>query len=1745
MKPWEENYSSGAEPWNEDYGPQPETSLARRAGDVGISALKSAIGVPEFAVGLADIATGGRAGKVAEDIGFRPKEARDFLDTFLSPAQQEANRAVSEAKGFLPTVGAALQNPSTIAHTAIESLGPMGAGGVIGRQLVKGATKMSPLAAGAVGEGVVSGGLAAEQVRQETPDGLLSPKQAIAAGASGAGTAFLGAAGGKLAQKLGISDIDTLLAGGAAGKSGKGFFRRLAEGGITEGVFEELPQSMQEQMLQNYALNKPIMEGVPESGAMGMLAGGVMGGIAGGLFRRGQQDEPAVPSQDPVADPVMPMAPAKLPDTGPVSRAVNVGVDSGAAMVAPSRIFAFTEQGAQTRAAFLTKNGQPSVVIPHPDRPYRFAVVDAPVEQMPRAEHEITTGPATQEEMLSRIRTDARRVTFDAAEQQVEQQRTQELDAIAAIDQATGRPEVEAAPTAMQIALEQAEARRREQEARESEEARQASEKAQREAEQARIEAQRPQADELPMLERLLRKEPLTDAERQRVLNRGYARIRDDGTLTPTKQGFVARNRLSRGARQKPITTKSVLPTIDTAAHEAATSPLNSLPQPTEAQKESGSYKKGHVKVGGLDISIENPAGSERRGADPDGQPWAVTMQAHYGYIRRTEGRDGDQVDVYIVEGTPADWSGTVYVVDQVDPATGRFDEHKTVIGSVSQDEAVRIYDAHFSDGSGPRRRVAVTPMAMDAFREWMKSGDTKQPVAKPTSQALEPVQDVPKLPGSPVSDIPLPQIRKYAKSVNRQIRTKAEAEIARREDLREAGRQKSEAERRLYNSPSRKFLRAVDELGGVRTGGTLGGAGDVLGERNARNIGGMAARIFRRDGQGIDQMAVLLKERGWLTEADLNNTDGGVQRVKDMIRAAVDGRLESVLPEDIDAEITRAQMKREIGSELEAAGIQSTKENIEKVDILEVAAELDPVGLERIIVEYAGRPDAEFRAAAQEFVDEHLRRNAENNRDRQEAGGREARAEGTTPAEAAEPTEVSSRPLAARTPRQAEQPTGEYNPSQLEFVYDDVETRPGTTPEQRTAGIAALRALFGRDRRAGASVLGSALWRDFTERKGADLIGQQAGSPEELALAAQVLRDPRFETMRFFFTKGNRIVGHTGITSRLPGIVSFGSDQKMQGILSDVRGMMRSLEADGYWMLHNHPGGASRPSRADESITASIESRLPGLRGHVVIDQDEYSVIPAGKSTTPPQTYRLEPTPRPPAEVPHDALDKIIEGPHQLVEVAKTLQRQDGFSTVITTSSRTRIMAIAEMPEKLLAGKNRLANLRAVARLRRFKNMTGGAGHLFIVSDNPQQFDGLLTMGAVNDVIAFGGDRSRAQVTGSGIDIIKAKNRQRAGPHRAEQTPDMGAIADAVDASVADNYDAGELKSRLDSLQDTLRPMALGGLTRIQLTDIYGRDAPELKRYDRLFADMDAARSNSAQEADRLLAQWRKLKPEVSDQLADMMHEATLAQFDPDTGKVGKGFGLPIIMKNHLQKRYDALPDAAKAIYRKARDSYTQRLSQLFDALARRIERSGTDPESVKLTLDELRARFDEHLSRGPYFPLSRFGEFLLIADRKQPTGADDDLVIMSFESARERDAEAPKMRAKGYVVKSTVTQEYSRDRDGVAGPLAKTMIEAIDKLEFGAKLNLMTDSGKNLGDIKTELLDTLNQALIRGLPELSYRRHFVHRKGRPGFSRDAMRAFADSMLHTTSPRSNTGISWYTRSTASRRELPACRKAM
>lgn len=146
---------------------------------------------------------------------------------------------------------------------------------------------------------------------------------------------------------------------------------------------------------------------------------------------------------------------------------------------------------------------------------------------------------------------------------------------------------------------------------------------------------------------------------------------------------------------------------------------------PAEKQKEAGNYKKGHVQVGTFNITIENPKGSVRSGIDTEGNKWETIMQNTYGYIRGTEGVDGDHIDVFLSDDIDG-WNGRrVFVVDQYNE-DGSFDEHKVMLGFNETDDAEAAYFANYDSDWANNHKTVVTAVNLEDFKKWIDSSHRK-----------------------------------------------------------------------------------------------------------------------------------------------------------------------------------------------------------------------------------------------------------------------------------------------------------------------------------------------------------------------------------------------------------------------------------------------------------------------------------------------------------------------------------------------------------------------------------------------------------------------------------------------------------------------------------------------------------------------------------------------------------------------------------------------------------------------------------------------------------------------------------------------------------------------------------------------------------------------------------------------------------------------------------------------------------
>lgn len=160
----------------------------------------------------------------------------------------------------------------------------------------------------------------------------------------------------------------------------------------------------------------------------------------------------------------------------------------------------------------------------------------------------------------------------------------------------------------------------------------------------------------------------------------------------------------------------------DALAQAAATSPLHEGETQTQEQLIANDYKTAKVNIAGMDIAIENPIGSTRKGTDKNGQDWETTMSAHYGYFENTLGADGDELDVFIAPNTPHDYDGKVFIMNQLDER-GDFDEHKVVLGVNSNNEAQQLYQAHYDEqfnGIGQ-----IIELSLEQFKSRIFTGQT------------------------------------------------------------------------------------------------------------------------------------------------------------------------------------------------------------------------------------------------------------------------------------------------------------------------------------------------------------------------------------------------------------------------------------------------------------------------------------------------------------------------------------------------------------------------------------------------------------------------------------------------------------------------------------------------------------------------------------------------------------------------------------------------------------------------------------------------------------------------------------------------------------------------------------------------------------------------------------------------------------------------------------------------------------
>ena len=314
------------------------------------------------------------------------------------------------------------------------------------------------------------------------------------------------------------------------------------------------------------------------------------------------------------------------------------------------------------------------------------------------------------------------------------------------------------------------------------------------------------------------------------------------------------------------------------------------------------------------------------------------------------------------------------------------------------------------------------------------------------------------------------------------------------------------------------------------------------------------------------------------------------------------------------------------------------------------------------------------------------------------------------------------------------------------------LETREGLTDKQKANFNSVYRDLVSHsDRKAGAIVHADRTPIDYVKNLhkhgAASIIGSVANDHHDLATIAQVYRDPRLEHLHMIYTKGNQIVSHHAVSSRMPGSVTAfpilpvsettgRRDHEKQHILDmrNIQGIqdhMKSVGADGYWMVHNHPSGNPIPSSADHTLSHYMAEKVPGFKGHVVIDHDKFAHISPESTDLKSEKFRRHEIhdisnshlyhkfDYDQYHMNHDLIEKghEINGKNDAVEIAKHFEHPD-HSVLIGRQADGRVNAIASFPAQLLHYENN----RSEARIKRFRESTGSCD--VVIATNPRHYD-------------------------------------------------------------------------------------------------------------------------------------------------------------------------------------------------------------------------------------------------------------------------------------------------------------------------------------------------------------------------------------------------------------------------------------
>ncbi|MGU5782665.1 PLxRFG domain-containing protein [Aeromonas caviae] len=330
--------------------------------------------------------------------------------------------------------------------------------------------------------------------------------------------------------------------------------------------------------------------------------------------------------------------------------------------------------------------------------------------------------------------------------------------------------------------------------------------------------------------------------------------------------------------------------------------------------------------------------------------------------------------------------------------------------------------------------------------------------------------------------------------------------------------------------------------------------------------------------------------------------------------------------------------------------------------------------------------------------------------------------------------------------------------------------------------------------------------------------------------------------------------------------------------------------------------------------------------------------------------------------------------------------------------------------------------------------------------------------------------------------------------------------------------YQAGAALSSVKNWLKQGRPLMLGTLTDLQIDQVY-RDITggAVSQYQRLRTQMEADRNDILLDAEtRIDPLWDALGKQEKADLSNLMHDATMARLHPDKSLDENSYyqeakqklerakkpetraayeaELRTIELNHsaLAKQYNALPANAKELYGTMLDTYTKQWESLRGAIEQRLE-DLLGVNQGRAMAAEMRQKMEHALQHGPYFPLTRYGDYVVKARKG------DEYVREHFERRADAEQAVKQYQRDGYNAVMTVKEEGGGDSAN-ANQLGMEMLSFLDSAD---------------GVSKSALKDEIWQAMLRMMPDASYAKHAIHRRRVKGASRDAHRAYLNSVYH------------------------------